>query len=273
MGAYLEENFSNYFEAVFVNKNDRNLLEKCLEIRHQVYCKENAFEESDKYHPKRESDDFDEYSAHALLVHRPSESIVGTVRLILPRAGQPDALFPMEEHCGIHLGGKTLSNGSPLPRASMAEISRFAISKEFKKRIMDNLNPWGSPEMGNDKDTQEKAMNDLQRRMIPHITLGLLAAVVHMSAAHGITHWCAVMEPALLRLLRRFSVRFDPIGPFIDYRGKRQPCAASVDDVLTTGFHECHDAWKVVTQNGAVWPAPAMPQRPHMVDGSLPLLR
>ena len=94
--------------------------------------------------------------------------------------------------------------------------------------------------------------------MIPHITLGLFVAVVRMSAEHGITHWCAVMEPALLRLLRRFSVRFDLAGSLIDYRGKRQPCVAAVDAILARGYHECHDAWKLATQNGTVWPAPTV---------------
>ena len=33
-----------------------------------------------------------------------------------------------------------------------------------------------------------------------------------MSVREGMTHWAAVMEPALLRLLTRLGIHFNPLG-------------------------------------------------------------
>jgi hypothetical protein len=43
---------------------------------------------------------------------------------------------------------------------------------------------------------------------------------------------CAVMAPALLRLLERFDLRFERLGPLIHYHGERQPCIAEAEALL-----------------------------------------
>src|SRR3954454_1724840 len=40
----------------------------------------------------------------------------------------------------------------------------------------------------------------------------------------GLTHWCALMEPSLVRLLYATGVHFAPLGPMVDAYGRRQPC-------------------------------------------------
>ena len=45
----------------------------------------------------------------------------------------------------------------------------------------------------------EAAQKDMaDRRLAPHITLGLIESLVAMSVQSGTTHWCSVMERALL---------------------------------------------------------------------------
>ncbi len=247
----LTESFSKHFKVTLVSKDDSELLAKSLRLRYQVYCKEKEFERPEDTSIELESDEFDEHSAHSLLFSRRTDSVVGTVRLILPKPGRPDALFPIEQHCGNYFD-KTKCDISSLPRDSLAEISRFAISKEFKKRLMDDKNTWGSDLLSAE---QARDMAEMEQRIIPHITLGLFVAIVHMSAKHGITHWYAVMEPALRRLLKRFSIDFTAIGPMIDYHGKRQPCVAAVGEVLAKMEANCPDVWKLITDNGKVWPS------------------
>jgi len=38
-----------------------------------------------------------------------------------------------------------------------------------------------------------------------------------------LTHWCAIMEPFLLRLLQMNAIHFIPVGPLVDYHGLGQP--------------------------------------------------
>lgn len=246
----LTESFSKYFKVAVVASGDDASLRQALHLRYQVYCIEHPFEKpagTDEV----ERDEFDTYSAHSLLLSRRNDEVVGTVRLILPRRDQPHILFPIEQHCGKFFD-KKLFDTSTLPRSSIAEISRFAISKEFKKRLMDTEYPWGASNL-NEHETEH--MKVLERRIIPHITLGLFLAIVRMSVRHNVTHWYAVMEPALLRLLRKFSIEFIPLGPMVDYHGKRQPCVAELATVLASMECNCPDVWALITDNGETWPS------------------
>ncbi len=244
----LTESFSKYFKVAVVAPGDDASLRQALHLRYQVYCIEHPFEKpagTDEI----EQDEFDTYSAHSLLLSRRNDEVVGTVRLVLPRREQPHILFPIEQHCGKFFD-KKLFDTSTLPRGSIAEISRFAISKEFKKRLMDTEYPWGASNL-NEHETEH--MKVLERRIIPHITLGLFLAIVRMSVRHNITHWYAVMEPALLRLLKKFSIEFIPLSPMVDYHGSRQPCVAELATVLASMERNCPDVWALITDNGATW--------------------
>ncbi len=245
----LIKSFSRHFEIVSA-KTD-NEIKESWKLRYQVYSVENQFEKAADSPDQLERDEYDAHSAHSLLLHRASGLVVGTVRLVLPDPRGMDALFPIEAHCGTSFN-EGLFDRAALPRQSLAEISRFAISKEFKKRIRDKKHVFGSPGINEDVKLE---MADLERRLIPHITIGLFAAIVRMSAAHGITHWYAVMEPALLRLLKQFSIHFQPIGSAVNYHGKRYPCVATAGDVLAQMEAGCPEIWRLITDDGKIWPS------------------
>jgi N-acyl amino acid synthase of PEP-CTERM/exosortase system len=76
---------------------------------------------------------------------------------------------------------------------------------------------------------------------------------VRMSIENGITHWCAVMEPTLLRLLTRLGIHFEPIGPMIEYHGRRQPCYIPLEVLLPRVQRERPDVWDVITRGGKHW--------------------
>lgn len=253
----LIEGFSRHFEIVSAQTDEQ--IKESWKLRYQVYSVENQFEKAADCPDQLERDEYDAHSAHCLLMHRASGLMVGTVRLVLPKPRELDTLFPIEKHCESSFnttesGFRTATSfdRASLPRQSLAEISRFAISKEFKKRLHDQKHVWGPPDI---QGNLEQEMDDLERRLIPHITIGLFAAIVRMSAEHGISHWYAVMEPALLRLLRQFSIRFQPIGPLMDYHGKRYPCVAVAEDVLAQMELGCPEVWRLITDNGRIWPS------------------
>lgn len=240
----LANTFSRFFDVRPVSSAED--LRLALELRYQVYCLETGFEDIAQHPGGLERDEFDGRAVHSLLIHRDTGMVAGTVRLVLPQASDPGAPFPIEKHCGEVVRRPV----TPAMRGQVAEISRFCISKEFKRRMTEARTVWGSVEGArNDESLMD------QRRLIPHITVGLFAAIVRMSAQHGSRYWYAVMEPALLRLLTRFGIHFTPIGPAVDYHGARQPCFADANEVLAEMRRVCFPVWDLITEGGALWPA------------------
>jgi N-acyl amino acid synthase of PEP-CTERM/exosortase system len=71
-----------------------------------------------------------------------------------------------------------------------------------------------------------------------------------MSSVGGITHIVAMMEPALLRLLRRMSIEFHEVGGLVEHHGVRQPGWAAMAH-LTERVKECHrELWEIATDGG-----------------------
>jgi N-acyl amino acid synthase of PEP-CTERM/exosortase system len=239
-GESLVSLYNRYFDAAPVDTPEQ--LDAAYRLRHQVYCVENPFEDPEEHLDGREIDEYDERSVHSLLIHRPTRAVAGTVRLVLPRPGKR---LPIMHTC-LH---PVLGNSRILPPETTAEISRFAVSKQFRRRATDKL--------GVDYALVEGPLSadpTFDRRVIPHITLGLMKAIVQMSWEHGITHWTAVMEPALLRLIRRLGLEFNPLGPPVQYHGLRQPCYGDANVVLAGMRLQNQDAWALITEGGAHFP-------------------
>lgn len=233
----LIEVYRRVFEVVLADTP--MLCEEAYRLRYQVYCVENPFEDPADNPGEMETDDYDERSVHTLLRHRAAGAVAGTVRLVLPSIESPNESFPFHHVCRDPL----VNDPTRFPVSVMGEVSRFSISKEFRRRCGDSRYPTNAddgPKHG-------------ERRIIPNLTIGLIEGLVRMSLNAGVTHWCAVMEPALLRLLSRFGIYFKPIGALVDYHGKRQPCHQDLETFLTGIYRERKDVWEVVTDDGAHW--------------------
>lgn len=226
--------YSKYFDVVRADTPE--LAREAFRLRYQVYCVENAFENPDEHPDGLETDEYDSHSVQSLLIHRASGMVAGCVRLILPEPNAPERGLPIFSLCrDPRLAGDRL-----LPARSTAEISRFAISKAFRRRAEDVNGASAVPALPRSEE----------RRVIPHITLGLMKAVAWMSHEHGITHLCAVMEPALLRLISRFGLFFTPLGPLVSYHGQRQPCFAPVESLGEGVRNHRPDALELITEAG-----------------------
>ena len=243
------EIFNTYFDVV--TDTESSVLDEALRLRYQVYCVEHDFEDSSHFKDGRESDNYDCRSVHGIVCHRSSGVTAATVRLVLPDMDNLDALFPIEKNCGdsLRLAPPCFKH---VPRQSIAEISRFAVSKNFKRRLGEAESVAG---IGPNIEEYVKQY-PRGKRVIPHLILGLFAAIVKLSAEQHITHWYAVMDVSLLRLLTRYGINFIPIGSLVDYHGQRQPCVGRIDDVLAGIWNKRFDIWQLITADGAVWPAP-----------------
>jgi N-acyl amino acid synthase of PEP-CTERM/exosortase system len=185
--------------------NSEELLDKVFRLRFQVYCLERGFEDAAEYPDGREQDGEDSRSLHSLLLDRATGSAVGTVRLILPRGGDDLPVF--------RLIGAGRRHGAGLPLETTAEVSRFAVAKAFRRPLEEGWHP--GPGRAPIAGGRGPALQLL--------TFGLIQAVVMMSAFGEVTHIVAMMEPALLRLLRRLGIAFHPLGEPVEHHGLRQP--------------------------------------------------
>ena len=165
---------------------------------------------------------------------------MGTVRLVLPRKNELETSFAAQGF-STH---PAMRDGTAFPLHSTAEVSRFCISGQFRRRTNDSL-----------YDGSLAPQDDIvDRRSGPLMRLGLIQALVHMSIQHGITHWCAVMEPTLLRMLDAMAIRFTRIGPLVDYHGWRQPCCCHIGQALRDVKDEHPAFWEVLTAGGRYVP-------------------
>lgn len=204
-----------------VQADSQQLLREAHRLRYQVYCVENAFENPVEHPSGYERDADDDRSAHMLLVHRRSGAFAGTARVILPTAGSAGRLLPIHRI----LASQDLDFSRYLPLHGTAEISRFAISKAFRR--------WHGAERhatAAHHDGRER-MSD-ERRMTPYMTFGLIRGVLEICQKHRIAHLGAMTEPALMRIMSRFGVNFRPIGDLVEHHGLRRVCYARLADAV-----------------------------------------
>jgi N-acyl amino acid synthase of PEP-CTERM/exosortase system len=230
--------YHNYFEVKRAETAED--LAAAFRLRYDVYCVENPFEDPNINPVGLETDAYDATALHSLLVHRSTGEIVGTVRLILPSCGKSGMGLPLRNICDHEF---LVRDNATLPWTSTAEISRFAVSKKLRQRATDRRAAIGEFPFEHDA-----------RRRSPDTSLGLMQAVIAMAFAAGVTHLCAAMEPALLRMLRRLGMHFPSLGPEIEYHGRRQPCYVHLDSGLTKTWLQRPEVWEFLTCAGELWP-------------------
>jgi len=220
--------FNAHFSTVMADSPERVRIAK--QLRHQVYCVENPLESQNQ--ERIETDIFDAHAAHSLLVHRPSDIPLGTVRLVLPLVEETAHSFPMQSI----LDADTAREFKKIPLHAAAEVSRFSISRQ-SRRLM---------------EAHDQSERDFIRNTAPLMRMGLIQALVRMSLQHNITHWCAMMEQSLLRMLAAMGIHFVPLGPVVEYHGLRQPCFCVLPKMLEDVKRERPAFWSVLTSGGAL---------------------
>lgn len=203
-------------EFYVVTADTPYLLGEAYRLRHQVYCVERGYEASDT---GVEMDAFDDHAPHVVVCRRTDDEVIGTVRLVLPQQHKMDFGLPIHSLCTEELGMR-------VPLRTSGEVSRFAVSKERR---------------------------GLSSEATALLRLALIQGLVRISAEHGITHWCAVMERSLLRLLRSSSIDFEPVGPMVEHHGMRQPSVCSIASVLQQMHREQPELWEFITLGGSLW--------------------
>jgi len=210
-------------------------LSESFALRYEVYCNEREFLNRDLYPTKLEMDQYDHHAIHLGGINQDGV-MIGTVRLVLPSS----IGFPLFEHCELFPEYKYLADIKA--QQTFAEISRLAISKNYRRRQNDGLyglaynNDFENTGSGENRSQSPTSDDVPHRRSKPEIILGLYKSLYQASKRQGVTHWFAAMEKTLLRLLHRFHFEFIPVGPELDYYGPVVPYIATVSEVEEAVF-------------------------------------
>lgn len=210
---HLIEAFRRYFEIV--PAETAALRDEVFRIRFEVYCHELGYEPAAAFPDGRERNEFDERSLHCLLRHRPSGVFAGCVRLVLNNREGARATLPFERTCGASLWRHVL-DPDRLPRAAFGEISRLAVVSAFRRRAGEHAFPHG---VANEADWPPLD----ERRVFPHIALGLYLAAAALALREEVHTVFAMMEPRLARHMRRYGIVYTQAGDIVEHRGQRGP--------------------------------------------------
>ncbi|MDD5039980.1 MAG: GNAT family N-acetyltransferase [Patescibacteria group bacterium] len=177
--------FNHWTSRNFYIRYSQNLddMYRIYRLRYEVYCEQYNYLQASNYPHKLESDEYDPYSEHFVLLKRNFkggvEEIVGYVRLILIS----DKGFPIENHFKINSQDK-------IDRNHIAEISRLILSPDYRRF---------------------------------HLMLLLIRAMYHYVKSKGITQIYSVMDDRLLNMLLKLSFPFNRIGEYSSYQGHTCP--------------------------------------------------
>ena len=190
-------------------------------LRYQVYVKEWGFEKAEDHPGGLEQDEYDQHSIHLYACTKHSEDVVGAARLIL---GSERSL-PIENHFCIN----QLPSG--IRREQTAEISRLAISKEFRCRVIERL--FSSVEQGDGKQRHllKENIRDFRRRCEHQLVRGLYISLYRECKNRGLTHLFTIMSKGLHTILKRWGIVFKQVGQARDYHGIRAPYLISIKDI------------------------------------------
>jgi N-acyl amino acid synthase of PEP-CTERM/exosortase system len=234
--------YEDTFELLRVNTPE--LKEAACRLRYQVYCIETGFEKPADHPDGIETDAFDAHSVHTLLIHRKSGMLVGNVRLVLPKPGDEMKSFPIQ----TLITHDRLNDRELIKRSG--EVSRFCVSKNFRKREGDGL--YTGVFLHNHASPLSVFKKHDQRRVIPFTPLGLIRAVFEMGIENNVTWGFAVLEPTLIRLLKKLGIEFNIMGPPVNYHGKRVPLEMDPLHICQSVKMKHPEVWKVLTNNGAI---------------------
>ena len=215
----LEQSFNRQF--ILGYGDDASLSLANMRLRYQVWCVENNYFPLSSFSDGIERDEYDKRSLYVVLSSQIRDLDIATARVVLHDPSDNAARFPIEQFIMLrrHERDAYLS----VPRELVGEISRFCVSKVFRRRAREFSTTHGiAPNEGVGEG----------KRNFSYITLGLFKGLVAVSLAAKLEYWYALMEPSLLKMLKIYGIHFKAIGPTVNYYGVRQPCMAPIESVL-----------------------------------------
>lgn len=206
-------------------------------LRYLVFCEENAgFEDPADNAGGLESDEFDRQSDQVLLVYKPANTVIGTLRVIKPEERHWQTAFPMQQLCDaacLRQRARVMDS---------CELSRLCISSTRRKFMKDHLNRNGN--------------FGLDRRQVNLVTslapLGLIGGAFDLAVRQGLSNVLGVMRDKNIARLQQAGLVTRNLGPRVDHHGPRQPFMANIPETFANGLTHNSNAWIVASDFGRI---------------------
>jgi N-acyl amino acid synthase of PEP-CTERM/exosortase system len=226
--------FDDQFEVILADDEYSRSIH--YQLRYQVYCLEEGFEDQSHFSDGEEKDQWDDRSVHFLVRSKHSSEWVAAMRMVIPETGK----LPIEQMCDI----------DPVvmpsfPERQIAEISRMCIvDSHRRKQLVDSVagNPGNSQDTTALRivpDTRETGTGVRVHKSI--IMKGLLRAAATYSQDHNIPFWYFLTTPALARIISRLNVQLIRVGAAYEHRGTRYPFLANIRQAVAQAKKGCPD--------------------------------
>jgi len=220
----------------FVQADSEDLKKAIYRLRYKVYVEEFGFEKAEDHPDGYETDEYDPHSIHFAALDEKQE-VIGTVRMIF----SSEKGFPIDHAAKISFIGEM-----PIPD-KIVEMSRLAVSKNFRRRLEDGfcgVESCLTKSTGGTLPENTPLAQEHERRKRPVIILGLYRLVYQKTKRMGITHWYVLTEKVLWYALKRFGLLFYQVGDPVNYHGKRIPYLGILKDMDTYLMQEKPDLYK-----------------------------
>jgi N-acyl amino acid synthase of PEP-CTERM/exosortase system len=210
----------------FVEVDSEFLKREIFKLRYDVYVSEFGFEKKEAHPSGLEKDIYDPHSVELAAIEQTdaeTQIVIGTIRLIL----HSEHGFPIENAAPINF------TAEKPPIDKIAEISRLAIRKDYRRRHGDGLYGVKSYTKASEEETSlnPDSSQNVKVRIQPYLILGLFKEMYHVSKKLGITHWYMITEKKLWYALKRFDLIFSQIGEPVDYHGLRIPYLGIIEEI------------------------------------------
>ena len=208
--------FDKRFEVVLADNDYSRRLH--YQVRYQVYCLEEGFENAASFCTSEERDDCDDQSAHFLVRSKQTNEWVAAMRMVIPKTGP----LPIEGLCDIHPVVRPSLTGEPA-----AEISRICVVNDYR-RIS--------------SQQQSRVHKSL-------IMKGLLSAAAQFSQENGILYWYFLTSPGLARMFSYLNIQLIKVGAACEHRGTRYPFLADLKQVIEQAKQGCPNFASLLSSN------------------------
>ena len=221
--------FDKHFEVILADTEYSRHVH--YQLRYQVYCLDECFEEQDDSREEIERDDWDDHSTHFLVRSRQTGEWVAAMRLVTPDSNRE---LPIEQLCTINPFVATTSSGNRI-----AEISRLCILNSYRRRQSARVLPFAV-----DSARKQDGISAIQTDISPSRSLimkGLLRAASVYSYDNDIPYWYFLTTPGLARIVNRMGVQMIKAGSACNHRGIRYPFLANIHAAVDQAKQGCQD--------------------------------
>jgi N-acyl-L-homoserine lactone synthetase len=213
----------SYGRFRFLLADTEELEEKTYRLRYEVYVEEFGFEKPADHPGGLERDGHDAEAVHFAALDRDDE-VVGTIRLIL----HSENGFPAEKAAKVTFPGRRP------PPERIAEISRLAVSRKYRRRWADLpfvIEPRPGGPGGGWGPGQGWTAGAYGSLRAPVIVMGLYQVMYQESKRRGLTHWFMITEEKVHRIFKRYGFLFCPVGETVEYHGWRRPYLGVIEEM------------------------------------------